>query len=308
MPGIPNAFPTGSLTAPLGICLLGSDLWVSLEFYGVAKVTANGTVTNYAISGIGAIRGICVGPDGNLWATDSSLSKVWKIDPTNPTAAVSYSVSGYPWAICVAAGKLWVPNNYGSGTIDQLQSISTAGSVTGYTLVGGAIVTNSLTGIALGPDGDLWLAGVTDTLVKVAPGSSSVVGYVVSGILPVAVCVGPDGRMWFTDSNSGGLYATTTGGTGAFVGAGFASYPNGIISGPDDNLWITDSAGFVFVYTTTGTQVAKISLAGSRPEGLCVGPPVAASGITYIGALTVAPNIPTVWVADASGNAWQIPD
>jgi len=303
--GTPSLFPTEPFSAPLGICLLGNDTWTTLEFYGVAKTTASGTVTNYAISVVGAIRDICVGPDGFLWACDSSLSQVWKIDPTNPTAAVSYAVTGRPWAICVGSdGNLWVSNNYGSGSTHQISSITTAGVVTAYTLTGG--VTNTLTGITTGPDGNLWLAGVTHNIVKVAPGSSAPALYAASGALPVAVCAAA-GLIFFTDANSGGLWVTTTAGVVGYFSPGFASYPNGIVAGPDGNLWITDDAGWVFVYTTAGVQVAKITLSASRPDALCVGPPAVVTGITYLGPLTVAVTTPTIWVADANQGVWQIP-
>ena len=82
----------------------------------------------------------------------------------------------------------------------------------------------------------------------------TVTNYTGTGIgSPAEIAAGPDGALWFTNSNNNSIgRITTTGAVTNFTGTG-VSTPNGITAGPDGALWFTNignnSIGRI---TTTG--------------------------------------------------------
>jgi hypothetical protein len=117
------------------------------------------------------------------------------------------------------------------------------------------------TGIAMGPDGNVWF--VAGTKVGYVVPTFAVGGFsgnagglytipTTNGTqdVPQSIAAGPDGNMWFTVGFAGvhalGQVATTKGdnptnlGNVTFFGTGTGGY-NGIVTGPDGNLWFTDS-------------------------------------------------------------------
>src|SRR5438128_2358664 len=66
---------------------------------------------------------------------------------------------------------------------------------------------------------------------------------------PAGITAGPDGNLWFTESNANQIgRITTSGGFTEFplpttCGSSFGCEPIGITAGPDGNLWFTEGGG-----------------------------------------------------------------
>ena len=57
---------------------------------------------------------------------------------------------------------------------------------------------------------------------------------------PFAICAGPDGNLWFTESTGNRIGRITVTGTVSEFGAGLAG-ASGICLGPDSNLWFAEA-------------------------------------------------------------------
>ena len=107
------------------------------------RVTEIPLRAQYAVPG-----DIVAGPDGAMYAADSSLGKVYRI-AENGTVR-SYDVGGGVTGIASAHGALWVSERDGS----QIVQLGLDGSQTSYPVTQGAFPAD----IVLGSDGALWFA------------------------------------------------------------------------------------------------------------------------------------------------------
>lgn len=118
----------------------------------------------------------------------------------------------------------------------------------------------ALTGIAEGPDGNVWgmatggVARISATGTDPSDlGFTGIVAYPFppnSTIIGQSITAGSDGNMWFTEYAGGGVGQVITSvgnnpsgqsvGTINFVSLGVGSL-GGITTGPDGNLWFTDT-------------------------------------------------------------------
>lgn len=87
----------------------------------------------------------------------------------------------------------------------------------------------------------------------------------------VRLCGGPDGALWFTNTNSIGRI-TTAGAVTTYTDPAL-KFPNDITSGPDGALWFTDTtANSIWRVTTTGSFTAFTGSAIDRPNDIVAGP------------------------------------
>jgi streptogramin lyase len=94
-----------------------------------------------------------------------------------------------------------------------------------------------------GPDGRLWYSDTNNGGVGAITTSGTTTTYVLPGDIESALTVGSDGNIWGADPN-----AVTIDKIQASNGALFAQYhtsygPVGVTSGPDGNIWFTESSG-----------------------------------------------------------------
>jgi streptogramin lyase len=95
-----------------------------------------------------------------------------------------------------------------------------------------------------------------------------------AGAGPNDIAAGPDGNLWFTESNINRIGRITPGGIVIEFSAGITSSPNGITAGPDGNLWFTESNDRIGRITPLGVVTeftVGISL-GANPADIAVGP------------------------------------
>ncbi len=131
---------------------LGPDgnMWVTLDAGNdVARITPDGTVTEFNPANLNNPVGIAAGPDGNLWVTQTN--EVARFSPADPNAAVKFAVG----AITDARGIVTGPDgNLWTASVNNVIRIPPANPVgfTAFPVVVGARDIDS------GSDGNLWVA------------------------------------------------------------------------------------------------------------------------------------------------------
>jgi streptogramin lyase len=215
--------------------------------------STSGVVTEFS-AGLSAYADpyyITVGPDGNLWFTESFLH-----DPTN---------------------------RFGG---NQIGRMTTSGVVTEFSA--GISQDADATEITLGPDGNLWFTeGNGNRIARITP--AGVVTEFSTGISPNAypfgITAGPDGNIWFTEFTGNQIGRITPAGVVTEFSAGMSpnAEPWGIVAGPDGNLWFTENGngigritpqGVITEFTQGITPPANPvnGIPGPIPNGLAVGP------------------------------------
>jgi len=127
-------------------------------------------------------------------------------------------------------------------------------------------------GIAAGPDGNLWYAGISSDVIGKITTSGTKTEYFVGGA-PYGITAGPDGDLWFTEPNASKIGKITTSGSVTEYSLPSGSEPYGITAGPDGNLWFTEWGTSKIGKITTSGSVTEYSLpSGSGPIGIAAGP------------------------------------
>jgi len=96
-----------------------------------------------------------------------------------------------------------------------------------------------------------------------------------SGSLPDGIAAGPDGNLWFTESNGNKIAKISPAGVPTeYPVPTLVSLPYGIVAGPDGNLWFTEySSGKVGKISTAGVITEYVvPTTASQPSGIAAGP------------------------------------
>jgi virginiamycin B lyase len=144
-------------------------------------------------------HGIVEGPDGNLWFTEQSASKIGRVTPggsfmefPTPTAASS------PMGITVGPdGNLWFTEASPSGT-NHIGRITTDGFIDEFPI---PTPGSQPFAITAGPDGNLWFTDRSNNNIGRITPQGDVMEYPIptanSGVFDITA--GPDGHLWFTE-------------------------------------------------------------------------------------------------------------
>ena len=273
--------PTGS--EPEGIAA-GPDgnLWFAERGSNrIGRISPGGEVTEFPLPTENAQPfQIAAGPDGNVWFTELRTGDVGRITPAG--VVTEFPVCDYcrPWGITTGPeGDLWITLP-GAGEVARL---SISGTVTRFPL--GPLGPNEPRQIALGPDGNLWIAdegleleGPTiGQIGRITPEglvTRFAVPTPVENFRPVGIAAGPDGALWFAGSGVGVGRIDTSGSITEFPLPLF-SESDTIAAGPDGNLWFgnggpSSRGGSVGRLTPEGHLSTYAVPYGSR--GVTVGP------------------------------------
>jgi streptogramin lyase len=160
---------------PGNLIVAGSDggMW-SAGTASITRIGMDGAVTSYSISalGLGSVNGLTLGPDGNVWFTCSFPSLVGRITP--------------------------------GGVITTFDGIQSPGTPSLFASASTIIPSpTTLTGIATGADGNLWVAMVgPQRVARITPAGAISVFDNGFGNDVVNIAAGPDGNLWMTTSYS----------------------------------------------------------------------------------------------------------
>jgi len=240
-PAVAGEFPLLTAGAVPGQLTPGPDgnVWVVLSGGGVkdvARITPDGTVTEFEIGDVANAAGIVTGPDGRLWATQAG--GVVRFDPAAPdTGETLFAVPAIadPRRITVGAdGNLWTASG------DKVIRITPTGVVTPTTVPG-----MGARGITSGGDGKLYIADFGGTrIVGVDPLNAASQTFTPTGGGPQEVVAGPGGQLAFANPGA------TTHHVGRFTPPATAvsvsdvptSDPFGMVLGNDGAYWVAQFA------------------------------------------------------------------
>jgi streptogramin lyase len=269
---------------------------------------------------------ITVGPDGALWFVGVP-GKIGRITTTGVVTEFALPAGATATAITAGPdGALWF-----TGVPGEVGRITTSGVVTEFPVpavpppagspAGTASTPATLSGITVGPDGALWFAGVPGEigrittsgvvtefpLPEIPPPAGSPAGTAGTVVTAAGVTAGPDGALWFTDtqpSNSLVGRITTTGAV--------TEYPTTlnlnptIATGPDGDLWVSGGAdlaritpsGDITLFRAPGnfSNVAELTRGPDgnvwfteEENGTTVGEQPAIGAISHAGATSLYP-------------------
>lgn len=205
-------------------------------------------------------RDLVAGPDGDMWFAATQVHNfvrpgegeaVQEIDRISADGQIGPVASPQP-ASALTPGpedSVWFVNGGGIGRLMG------DGHVTEFPLQTNFPTTNTVPGaITDGPDGNLWFTGL-HYLGNVGgpPESIEVVGRMTPAgqvsefplpgkeLGPFAITAGPDGNVWFTESNANKIgRITPSGQITEFAIPTDGAHPSDIVVGPDGNVWFTE--------------------------------------------------------------------
>ena len=190
----------GKWSAPNSIAV-GPDgeLWFTDPGTGaIGSVTTSGHVTEYALPHGAVPQQIAKGPDGRLWFTDAGTGAIGSISTLGAIKEYPLPHGASPAGITAGPnGELWFTD---SGTT-SLGSISTSGAIKEYPLPHGAWpagITASRTGELWFAD-----AGTNAIGVATTTGHVREFAVPTPGVSPNGVVQAPNGSIWFTELYGG---------------------------------------------------------------------------------------------------------
>ncbi len=218
-----GSVPMGITTGP------GGDLWFTNENnknIGIFNPTTD-SITLLAVPvAIGGAMGITTGPDGNIWVSLTADNSIGKINPTTIAVTVFPDATdgGSPEDIIVGPdGNLWFNEVY----VAQLGRMNpTTGAFTQIP------ITDQSGGITAGADGKIWFTEYSPAIGMINPTTHAVTTYPIpapangSGATPEGIAFGPDGNIWFADTNGYAIGVLDRTGTASVPGP--KSLPRGV--------------------------------------------------------------------------------
>ncbi len=257
----PTCVPQGITTGPDG------NLWFteyqssftdlgypnSIASSKIAKITPAGVVTEFPLPDpSGAPLGITVGPDGNLWFTESRGNRIGNITTGGtiqefavPTIATDISSRLTALEIVTGPdGNLWYTE-----LDNKVGRISPTG-----TPLGEFALSAEPSGITTGPDGNVWVAESEGSFVAEEPYET------------------------ISATNGGFARITSAGAVTEFHPNVGGASPDALTTGPDGNLWFTadaspySSSAVVGSLRPDGSLVAALPVSSTSNPGITVGP------------------------------------
>jgi virginiamycin B lyase len=180
-----------------------------------------------------------------MWFTDSDSEFIWRTSTTNSSVTNFTLPNGHSesYGIAAGGGYIWIVE--GAGPLARVSPGT--GDIVEYGAVemGGT----SITGIAVGPNGDVWSLQ-PGQIGSLDPATSVVTNFTIPiptggaiGVPGSGIVFGPDGNIWYTDANSAVVRMTVTGAITQFATPTMLSGPGPITVGPDGNIWFTENSG-----------------------------------------------------------------
>jgi sugar lactone lactonase YvrE len=249
----------------------------------IGRITPAGAVTEFPVpsSDGTSLNDLIVGPDGNLWFTESAFGSggtsgpaaVGRITPSGAvtTFPLPSTEDGIAGALTVGPhGDLWFPEFHELRAPQKIGRITPAGVLTEFRLPARYGPPSDLT---VGPDGDLWFTTFANSGHGGAVGRITPAGAITEFSVPTAadispgeLTVGPDGNLWFSGypakrSRYSTIDRITPAGSFTQFRVPTAGInPGDLTVGPDGNLWVPE-------YATSGTgAVGRITPAGAITE------------------------------------------
>lgn len=226
------------------------------------------TITEYPLpDAVSRPNDIVVGPDGALWFTEAA--KIGRITTAGHISEFPIPTEiGGPGDIAVGPdGAFWFticnvylhePVNGGS----KIGRVTRAGEISAFPLPTPA---GCPTGIAAGPDGNLWFTELfAGKIGRITPSGTVSEFPMPKGGSPESIAHGKDGNLWYSATISMSAWSigriTTAGDIVEFpLSKDHFHCPHGLTSGPDGNVWFAEGC-------TAGGAIGRITPSGAITE------------------------------------------
>ena len=185
---------------------------------------------------------------GNLYTTDRSAKKVFKITPTgNVTTLVSTGLIK-PWGIAIDKSDNVFVSDIGAFTINQIDS---AGNMSVF-----VSLVNGPRNMVFDIEGNLYVAQFIDgSITKITP-NGYMSGFAATGAAGLTgICFGPSGNLYATNANTGVVYKITPQGT-------LTSFQS-IVANPADIT--VDEVGNTYLADSKSTRIVKYNNHSQNP-------------------------------------------
>lgn len=266
---------TGPRRAILTLGTLGLSLWAAI-------VPGTGRADVMAVRSV-AIRSfpiptpdsdplrIALGPDGNLWFTESSANQIGRITPRGTITEFPIPTGGaFPTDIAAGPdGAMW----FTEGSVGKIGRIAPNGRILEVRF--GTF--NSATAITAGPDGNIWFTETSANKVwrlDLVARTFTDFDVPTPDIPPGDITAGPDGNVWFTETDGIGgsdqIGRITPDGVVTEFGNDL-DRPFAITAGPDGNVWFVERGGRIGKVTPAGEFTFYLAPRGSL-EDITLGP------------------------------------
>jgi streptogramin lyase len=189
---------------------------------------------------------LAAGPDGNVWFTENSSSKIGRVtDNGNVTEFALPTANAGPLIITDGPdGNLW----FTESLANQIGRITPAGKITEFAIPPpggpGSMGSAAPTGISTGPDGNIWFTEQSRGIGRITPaGQITEFKVPTTNVQPYAIAAGPDGNIWFTEFTGNRVGRITPAGlVTEYTIPDSSANPAGIVAGGDGNIWFTENA------------------------------------------------------------------
>lgn len=168
----------------------------------IGEITTTGTFTGPFATLTPAANplGIAEGPDGNIWFCENAVDKIGHLNATTNTVDHEYALAAGSHPVNIVQGPdgaMWFTENDAAGP--KLGRLTTTGVLNEYPLTGA----KSATGLALDFSGNLVVTDAANNSIGVL--TINTLAYneypiKTSNSSPTWVTIGPDARMYFTET------------------------------------------------------------------------------------------------------------
>lgn len=231
-----------------------------------------------------ATEGLALAPDGAIWVSATTfgnidgspdVGRITRLDPSGTSRAYRMPAGLGPMALAIGSdGAIWFGAFKGDTSHWGVGRLATNGSVTFQPTAGESYFP---VGMATGSDGNVYYISAFGPHLRITP--DGVITKLAGGNGNGGGVLGPDGAVWFTDSEQGiGRIATDGTITYRPVNVGFEyRNPTALFLDPDGTIWFTASVsgahdGYIGRMSPDG-KIAKFFLRGVRfPYGLAPAP------------------------------------
>jgi len=206
-----------------------------------------------------SLSAITLGPDGNLWFTETFAAKVGRITPAGVITEFALPPSSGPLDITAGPdGNLWYTDTFQY----EIGKLTTAGVVTEYPVPSHTFPFF----ITAGPDGNLWFTEGGPRVAKITPGGTITEYSTGNASSTSGIAVGADGNLWFGESSLDRLGTITTAGV---VSSHYirGSHPEEVVNGGGNELFVSVDQGLASYNVRTHGFVVLGYPQGATPFG-----------------------------------------
>ncbi|HEX4623831.1 MAG TPA: hypothetical protein VH231_05215 [Solirubrobacteraceae bacterium] len=209
--------------------------------------------------------GITGGADGNVWFTEKNVAKLGKVTPNGTTSDFAVPGGMAPYDIISGGPDLLWMTDQSAGALYKITGLNNPKP----TIVAQSVALANPTGLALGPDGDVWVDQMAGSVQRVKPdGSADGAAIPTGGTNLQSIAKSTDNALlWVTDLHDGpggnnGLIKITTDAvhTATPVRIGAGKGPRGVTAASDGRIYFAESSG------VAGEKIGRVNADGSNPQ------------------------------------------